>query len=444
MSSSAEHQRRRKQLLRLMPEGSAAIVPAAPKRVRSQDAYYPYRQDSDLIYLSGFAEPDAVLVLLPGRKAGESILFCRERERERERWDGEIIGPERAPATLKVDDAFPIEDIDDILPNLLDHRRLVYYHFGRDPEFDLTVLGWINRLRAQAHRGARAPESIVALGYLLNEMRLIKSPAELKLLRQAAAISGSAHRQLMQRCKPGLSEREIEADLLHSFHTQGAVAAYEPMVASGRNACTLHYRAHSSRLKAGELLLVDAGAEVQCYASDITRTIPVSGRFTPAQRALYEVVLQAQNAAIAASVVGQVWDAVHEAALHAMIEGLLSLKLLKGRVSDIKRHGRYKKYFMHKTGHWLGLDVHDVGDYRIDGSSRLLEPGMVFTVEPGLYIAPDDQDAPLEWRGVGIRIEDEILVRAQGPEILTAHVPRDPESIEALMAQATSARHSFA
>jgi Xaa-Pro aminopeptidase len=429
-----EFVKRRQQLLDLIGPRAAAIIPAAPRMARSMDAYYPYRQDSDLAYLTGFDEHDAVLVLIPGRAAGQSILFCRERSPERERWDGEILGPERAPALMQLDDAFPITDVDDILPNLLDGRQRVYYHFGRDPEFDLQVLGWINRLRQQAARGARPPESIVALGYLLNEMRLIKSSSEIKLLKQAAEISCAAHMHVMQNCKPGQGEHEIEADILHIFRKRGAVAAYEPMVAAGKNACTLHYRAHRSRLKAGELLLVDAGAEVSCYASDITRTIPISGRFSKPQRALYALVLSAQNAAIDAAKMGASWESVHEAALDVIADGLCALKLLRGKRADIIRKGTYKKYFMHKTGHWLGMDVHDVGDYRIDGRSRVLEAGMVFTIEPGIYIPADDQDAPAALRGAAVRIEDEVLVHSKGPQILTAAAPREADAIEAAMA----------
>jgi Xaa-Pro aminopeptidase len=428
-----EFKRRRRQLMAMAKHPAAIIVPAAPARARSHDAFYPYRQDSDLAYLTGFAEADAVLVMIPGRAAGEVILFCRERDEERERWDGELLGPERAPAALGVDDAFPIEDIDDILPNLIDARERIYYHFGRDAEFDLRVLGWINRLRAQVSRGANPPESIIALGHLLNELRLFKSTAELKLLRQAAAISALAHQRVMLTTKPGINESQIEAELLHCFHSNQAVSAYEPMVASGKNACVLHYRANRSKLNAGELLLVDAGAEVQCYASDITRTIPISGRFNAAQKALYEVVLAAQLAAIDCARTGRIWNDIHDAAVAVIAEGLVSLKLIKGPVSRAIQLGHYKRYFMHKTGHWIGLDVHDVGDYRIDGQSRLLEPGMVLTVEPGVYIPYSDTDAPAAFRGMGIRIEDEIAISRSEPEVLTAAVPKTIADIEALM-----------
>ncbi len=433
MISRAEFQRRRKLLMGLARAPAAIIVPAAPARVRSVDAFYAYRQDSDLAYLTGFEEPDAVLVLIPGRAAAQSILFCRERSAERERWDGEVIGPERAPALLGVDDAFPIEDIDDILPNLIDGRERVYYHFGRDAEFDLKVLSWINRLRAQQPRGARAPESIIALGHLLGDLRLFKSKGELKLMRQAVAISALAHHQVMRTVRPGLSENQIEAELMYVFRSHNAVAAYEPTIAAGKNACTLHYRGNKSPLVAGDLLLVDAGCEVACYASDITRTMPISGRFNPAQRDLYNVVLSAQDAGISAAKVGNAWRDIHDAALREIVRGLIALKLLKGRVDKVIASGAYKTYFPHKTGHWLGLDVHDVGDYHIEGSSRILEPGMVLTVEPGIYIAPDDANASKALRGQAVRIEDEIAITAFGPQLLTDTVPRMAEAIEAYM-----------
>jgi Xaa-Pro aminopeptidase len=428
-----EFKRRRKQLMQMAKTPAAIIVPAAPTRARSHDAFYPYRQDSDLVYLTGFEEAAAVLVLIPGRAAGEVILFCRERDEERERWDGELLGPERAPETLGVDDAFPIEDIDDILPNLIDGRQRVYYHFGRDAEFDLRVLAWINRLRGQASRGASAPESIIALGHLLNELRLFKSPAELKLLRKAAEISGAAHRRVMTMVRPGLSENHVEAELLYGFHSQQAVAAYEPMVAGGRNACVLHYRANRAPLLDGDLLLVDAGAEVQCYASDITRTFPINGVFSKEQAALYQIVLQAQLAAIDAARPGQHWNDIHNAAVAEIARGLIALKLIKGPLSRALRLETYKRYFMHKTGHWLGLDVHDVGDYKIDGQSRLLEPGMVLTVEPGIYIPPNDHTVPPAFRGIGIRIEDEIAITKGAPEVLTQSVPKTIEAIQAIM-----------
>jgi Xaa-Pro aminopeptidase len=434
--SKAEFQRRRKTLMALARTPAALIVPAAPIRVRSVDAFYAYRQDSDLAYLTGFDEPQAVLVLIPGRAAGQSILFCRERDAERERWDGEILGPERAPERLGVDDAFPITDIDDILPNLIDGRERVYYHFGRDPEFDLNVLAWINRLRGQTTRGAKPPESIIALGHLLGDLRLFKSKAELALMRHAAAISALAHTRALHVARPGLTENQIEAELLYVFRSHNAVAAYEPTVAAGKNACTLHYRGNKSPLLKGDLLLIDAGCEVACYASDITRTLPISGRFTPAQRDLYDAVLSAQNAAVSAAQAGNPWRAIHDAALRETVRGLIALKLIKGSIDKAIQSASYKRYFPHKTGHWLGLDVHDVGDYQIEGSSRILEPGMVLTVEPGIYVPAHDLQAPAALRGQAVRIEDEIVITANGPEHITHAVPRTAAAIEAAMAHA--------
>jgi Xaa-Pro aminopeptidase len=438
--TASEHRRRRRQLMELAGDGAIVIVPAAPERIRNNDAHYPYRQDSDLVYLSGFEEPESVLVLVPGREAAESILFCRERDRTREQWDGPRLGPEQAPAELLVDDAFPITDIDDILPGLIEGRERVYYHFGRDSEFDLRVLSWINRVRAEVRRGARAPHEIIALGYLLHELRLFKSRGEVQLMRRAARIAAEAHTRVLGICEPGMTEFEIEAEILHTFRRHKAVSAYEPIVAAGANACVLHYRANQSELKDGDLLLVDAGAEYACYASDITRTIPVNGRFTPEQRAIYQLVLDAQLAAIEEVRPGRHWNDIHDAAVRTITAGLIKLGLLKGSLAKNIKDERYKDFYMHKTGHWIGLDVHDVGDYRIDDHPRLIETGMVMTVEPGIYIANDLKDVPARWRGIGVRIEDDVLVTKNGPDVLTGDVVKDIESIETAMAHARQLR----
>ena len=432
----SEHRRRRRQLMELAGHGAIIIVPAAPERIRNNDAHYPYRQDSDLVYLTGFEEPESVLVLVPGREAAESILFCRERDRAREQWDGPRLGPEQAPAELLVDDAFPITDIDDILPGLIEGRDRVYYHFGRDAEFDLRVLGWINRVRAEVRRGARAPHEIIALGYLLHELRLFKSRGEINLMRRSARIAAEAHTRVLDMCQPGMTEFEIEAEILHTFRRHRSVAAYEPIVAAGANACVLHYRDNAARSRDGDLVLVDAGAEYRGYAADITRTFPLSGRFTREQRALHDLVFAAQAAALAQARPGVPYEAGHEAAVETLTEGLLSLGLLKGRLEAAIAAGDYKRFYRHKTGHWLGLDVHDVGEYRIDGESRLLEPGMVFTIEPGLYIPEDDVGVPAKWRGIGIRIEDDVLVTADGHRVLTDALERSADEIETLMAAA--------
>jgi Xaa-Pro aminopeptidase len=434
MIGTNEFVRRRRQLMRMAGRDAIVIVPAAPERVRNNDSHYPYRQDSDFHYLSGFPEPDAVLALIPGREQGETILFCRERDAERERWDGTRAGTEGAVRDYAFDDAFPIDDIDDILPGMIEGRIRVYYHFGRDPEFDLKLIGWVNRVRADVRKGAVPPHEFVALSHLLHDLRLYKSRGEIRLMRKSARIAAAAHVRAMRATRPGMNEHEIEAELLHEFRRHGAVPSYEPIVGGGANACVLHYRANDAELRDGDLLLIDAGAEYECYASDITRTFPVNGKFSPEQRALYDIVLAAQTAAIDEVRPGRSFDAYHEAAVRVITRGLIRIGLLEGSLEKNLREHAYRRFYMHKTGHWLGLDVHDVGDYRVDGEFRMLEPGMVVTVEPGLYIAPELKKVPARWRGIGIRIEDDIVVTRGDPEILTDSVPRDPDAIEALMA----------
>jgi Xaa-Pro aminopeptidase len=434
MITQKEIVRRRKQLMRMAQDDAIIILPAAPERIRSNDTHYPYRQDSDFWYLTGFAEPDAVLVMVPGRKHGENLLFCRERNPEREAWDGPRIGPEGAVETLGMDDAYSIDDLDDILPGLLEGRRRVYYHFGRDKEFDLKLIGWLNRTRAQMRMGAEPPHEFLELGHLLHELRLFKSKDELKLMRRSADIAAEAQIAAMQATRPGAYEYEIEAALQHVYRKNNAWASYEPIVGSGANACVLHYRANNARLKNGDLLLCDAGAEYDYYASDITRTWPINGVYSKEQRALYQIVLNAQAAALSKASVGQAWIAGHEAAVEVLTEGLLSLGLLKGSVKQNIASGDYKKFYMHKTGHWLGLDVHDVGEYKVAGDFRELEAGMVFTIEPGLYIAPGTKGVPAKYQGIGIRIEDDVLVTAKGHEVLSHKVPKTMDEVEAIMA----------
>ena len=428
--SISDYARRRKQLMRLVGADGIVIVPAAPERTRSNDTLYPYRQDSDFHYLCGFPEPEAVLALIPGRAAGETLLFCRERDPERERWDGPRTGLDGAVDAYGIDDAYPIGDIDDILPGLIEGRSRIYYHLGRDPDFDQRLIGWVNRVRADVRRGAVPPHEISALGSLLHELRLIKSKAELTLMREAARISIAAHKRAWAAIRPGLREYHLEAELLAEFRRGDAVPAYESIVGAGANACILHYRAGREELRADELLLIDAGAEYGNYAADITRTVPIGGRFTAAQRALYAVVLDAQQAAIEEARPGRPFSAMHDAAVKGITEGLIALGLIEGPVRSALKNERYRPFYMHKTGHWIGLDVHDVGDYRIDGHWRELEPGMVCTVEPGIYIAPDAAVAT-KWRGIGIRIEDDVAITAGDPEVLTAALPKCVADIEA-------------
>jgi Xaa-Pro aminopeptidase len=425
--------RRRRQLMRMIGKGGIAILPAAPTRIRNRDVEHPYRQDSDFLYLTGFPEPEAVAVLMPGRAHGEYTLFCRERDPERETWDGRRAGPEGAVRDFQADDAFPITDIDDILPGLLEHSERVYYTMGLNAEFDRRLLGWVNQLRAAAKTGVSTPAEFIALDHLLHDMRLFKSRSEVAAMRRAARIAAAAHVRAMRACRPGMMEYEIEAEFLHEFRRHDATTSYQPIVGGGANGCVLHYIENSDRLVEGELLLIDAGCEYDSYASDITRTFPVSGRFSPTQRALYDVVLEAQAAAIDKVRPGNHWNEPHDAAVRVLTRGLVRLGLLKGRVPTLIKNGDYRRFFMHRTGHWLGLDVHDVGDYKVGEEWRILEPGMVMTVEPGLYIAPGMRGVPKKWWGMGIRIEDDVLVTSGGADVLSADAPKDPDEIERLM-----------
>ncbi|MEA9730819.1 aminopeptidase P N-terminal domain-containing protein [Xanthomonas campestris] len=431
---AAEYARRRKQLMQMAGEQAILILPAAPERVRSHDTHYPYRQDSDFWYLSGFPEPEAVLVLVPGRKHGEAILFCRERDAEREAWDGPRAGQEGAVAQYGMDDAYPIDDVDEILPGLLEGRSRVYYHFGRDVDFDLKLIGWLKRVREQVRHGAQPPHEFLELGHLLHEQRLFKSRDEIALMQQAADISVRAHRAAMQLARPGVHEYQLQAEIEREFRAADAWPAYGSIVGTGSNACVLHYRANNARSRDGELVLVDAGAEYRGYAADITRTFPVNGRFSAAQRALHDLVGAAQAAALAQAQPGIAYEAGHLAAVQTLTEGLLRLGVLKGTLERNLAEGHYKRFYRHKTGHWLGLDVHDVGEYRLAGESRLLEPGMVFTIEPGLYVSADDTSVDAKWRGIGIRTEDNVLITADGHRVLTDALARSADEIEAEMA----------
>jgi len=428
-----EFAKRRKQLMRMVGDEGIVILPSAPVRIRSRDVEYRYRQDSDFYYLTGFAEPESVAVLAPGRKNGEFVLFCRERDRHKEQWDGNRSGPDGAVEYFSADDAFPIEDIDDILPGIMESRSRVYYTMGMYADFDMRIGEWINSMRSRVSSGVHTPHEFVALDHLLHDMRLYKSRAELSVMRKAAKIAVAAHTRAMGIIRPGLTEYEVEAEYLYEFRKQKAGVSYSPIVGSGPNACTLHYVRNDGDLSDGDLLLIDAGCEFDYYASDITRTVPVNGRFTPEQRAIYEIVLEAQLAAIGKTVVGNHWNEPHDAAVKVITKGLKKNGLIKGSLPRLVRDGAYKEFFMHRTGHWLGMDVHDVGDYKVGDEWRLLESGMVTTVEPGIYIGASAK-VPARWKNIGIRIEDDVAIGTQGPDVLSKGLVKDPDDIEALMA----------
>jgi Xaa-Pro aminopeptidase len=433
----SEFKKRRKLLMQHVGIGNIAIIGSATIRTRNRDVNYPFRQDSDFYYLTGFNEPDSMAVFIPGRKQGEYILFCREFDEKKALWEGAHAGLEGATLKYKADDSFPIDDLDDILPGMLEDKGKVYYPIGRDSDLDHNLLVWINHIRSQSRSGVTAPGELVSLEHILHEMRLFKGPEELKLMRRAADVSTSAHVRAMQKCKPGLYEYQLEAEIIYSFIQDGLRAvAYPSIVATGKNACILHYTENADKLKSGDLLLIDAGAECDHYAADITRTFPVSGRFSEPQKQLYQLVLDAQTAAIAQVKPGLPWHLAHDASVEVLTKGLVSLGLLKGRVAKLIKDEKYKQFYMHRIGHWLGMDVHDVGDYKLDKEWRLLEPGMVLTIEPGLYIPADCMTVDEQWRGIGIRIEDDVLVTALGHEVLTNAAPKTIADIESLM-QAT-------
>jgi Xaa-Pro aminopeptidase len=431
----SEFKRRRRQLMRMMGKGSIAILPASALQVRNNDVHYLYRPDSDFYYMSGFAEPEAVAVMIPGRAQGEYILFCREKDPEKERWDGSIAGQEGAVTEYAADDSFPITDLNDILPSMLEQCERVYYAMGCDSEMDKRMSEWINHIRSKSRNGIQGPLEFIALDHYLHDMRLYKSRSEVAVMRRAAKLSALAHRRLMRECKPGMMEYGLEAAFIHECSLRGARhQAYSPIVGGGNNATVLHYVDNQDALRDGDLVLVDAGCEQDCYASDITRTFPVNGVFNPQQKALYQLVLDAQMAGIDQVKPGNPYNAPHKTVVRVLTKGLVKLGLLKGVLAKLIKDESYKKFFMHGTGHWLGMDVHDVGDYKIDGHWRVLEPGMVLTIEPGLYIPAGAPGVAKKWQGTGIRIEDDVLVTKDGHDVLSSEVPKSVADIESLMA----------
>ena len=422
--------------------GGVAILPTAPEVMRNADADYPYRHDSYFYYLTGFTEPEATLVLVAGQE-DRTILFCREKNEEREIWDGYRYGPEAAREALGLDAAYPIASIDTELPTLMANASALFYALGSNSHLDEQVKGWLNAVRAQARAGVTAPSAAIDIRVILNEMRLVKDAHEIAIMQRAADIAAEAHARAMRCSRAGLREYHLEAELLHEFRRNGSqFPAYGSIVAAGSNACVLHYRAGDAELRDGELVLIDAGCELDSYASDITRTFPVNGKFSGPQKTLYEIVLDAQYAAIAATRPGARFTDGHDAALRVLAQGMLDTGLLDknkvGSLDDVIANGAYRQFYMHRTGHWLGMDVHDVGDYRDPAPAgaekpwRTLAPGMVLTIEPGIYVRPAEGVPEAFWH-IGIRIEDDALVSAEGCELLTRKAPKTVAEIEAVM-----------
>lgn len=436
--SPAIYKARREAVIADMEEGAIAILPAAKAATRSRDTEYSYRQDSNFLYLTGFEEPEAWLVL---SKRGEvqSLLFCRERNKEKEIWEGLMAGPEGAVEKFGLDRAYPLTALDAQIVQLFDGCNAVYLCLGQDVEFEAQVSEWISAVKAKARTGAKAPNKIVNLEPIVHEKRLIKSPEEIEVLRESCALAAKAHTRAMRFCAQNkdheIFEYQLEAEILHEFAMSGARhAAYNTIVGGGKNGCILHYTENNQVLHKGDLVLIDAGCEHHHFAADITRTFPVGGKFSSEQKALYELTLAAQDAALAEVYPGNPWIAPHDASVKTLTQGLVKLGLLQGDVNTLIKDEAYKRFYMHRVGHWLGMDVHDVGDYKEGGNWRALEPGMVMTIEPGLYVAIDDETVDVRWRGIGIRIEDDVLVTEQGAEVLTAGVVKTVEDIEALMA----------
>jgi Xaa-Pro aminopeptidase len=427
-----EFSARRNQLLTKMGEG-IAIVPTAPEVIRNRDSHYPYRFDSHFYYLTGFREPESVLVLIASNSP-KSILFCRDKDMEREIWDGFRYGPEAAKSEFGFDEAYSISQLDEMLPKLMGNQAKLFYSLGASSEWDVKVTGWLNKVKEQARTGVSAPETIVDVRQLIDVQRLIKTPYEIDLMRKSAQFAAGAHNRAMRFVKPNLNEYEVEAEFLHEFYRNGAQSpAYTSIVAGGPNACTLHYNANNCVLNDGDLLLIDAGCELDGYASDITRTFPINGKFSAAQKDLYELVLAAQLAAIDAAKPSKDWNAPHEAALDVLVQGFIDFKLCTGSKEEVLENGDYRQFYMHRTGHWLGLDVHDAGEYKDKaGNWALLEAGNTLTVEPGCYVRPAN-NVPEHFWNIGIRIEDDVLITKTGNEVLTKNAIKTVADIEAHM-----------
>lgn len=434
MIKMAEYAKRRKQLMQKLGPNSIAILPAAPPAIRNHYHEYAYRQNSDFYYLTGFEEPEAFLVLAPKRKGGEFILFNRVRDRAQEIWNGYRAGQEGARKKFGADEAFPISELKQKLPELIEGREQIYYTLGIDKHYDRIILNAVNLLRGKIRTGVQSPLAFVDLRTFLHEMRLIKSPAEIALMRKAAEISAKAHIRAMQTCKPGMNEAQLEAEIQYEFQRQGGrFCAYTPIVGSGANSCILHYVNNNQTIKKNDIVLIDAGCEYQYYASDITRTFPASGRFSPEQKAIYEIVLEAQQAGIKAVRPGTPWNVIEDTCVKIITQGLIDVGILKGKLNDLISKQAYFAFYMHRSGHFLGLDTHDAGRYKIQDKWRKLQPGMVRTVEPGIYISSDIPGVNKRWHNIGVRIEDDVLVTAKGPDVLSKDAPTSIQEIEMIM-----------
>lgn len=436
MIKMTEYAKRRKDLMQKIGPNGIMILPSAPEALRNGDAFYPYRQNSDFYYLTGFDEPEAVVVLAPHRKEGEYILFNRVRDRSKEIWDGPRAGQEGACNDYLADQAFPFSEFTSLLPGLLTGRESVHYPLGIHRKFDKILLRGVNQIRAKVRGGFQPPISFVDVTPSIHEMRLFKSEDELNMMQKAVDITAEAHQRAMEICKPGMNEYQLEAELMYVFLRNGArFPAYSPIVGAGRNTCILHYINNNQLISDGDLVLIDAGAEYGNYAADITRTFPANGRFSGEQRAIYELVLEAQLAAIQSIKPGASWTTTQDVVVKILTQGLIDLGILKGHLDDLIEKQSYFPFYMHRAGHWLGLDVHDVGRYRLEKEWRTLQPGMVFTVEPGLYISADIPGVPERWHNIGIRIEDNVLVTGKGSEVLSQKIPKTVAEIEAVMVQ---------
>ena len=435
MITNQEFNNRRNQLMSLMPNNSIAILSAAPEKSRNRDVLYPYRQDSDFFYLTGFLEPEAIIVLIPGKNNHKYLMFCRDRNIEKETWDGRRVGPKGAKLKYGADDAFPIEKIDQVLPKILDDRGKIYCSIGKNSTFDTLLTSYVKAKRGNAGSTSSTSGLFSNLDPLLHEMRLFKSLAEQKIMQEAAAISSYAHCRAMKNCAPGMYEYQLQAEIEYEFTMAGASSpAYGTIVGGGDNGCILHYVENNSKLKDGDLVLIDAGCELQNYSADITRTFPINGKFTAEQKMIYDIVLEAQVAGIAACSTNNRWDQPHNITVEIITQGLLDLGIIQGNLSELIEKKIYNKFYMHRAGHWLGMDVHDVGNYKINEQWRTFQPGMVTTIEPGIYISPDNKDVDKRWRGIGIRIEDDVLVTEDTPTILSSDAPKTTIEIEAMMA----------